>query len=252
MLYKTKISKVSRKTGKSVPRQNGLEKFASLGKLVSGIAHELNNPLDGVIRYTNLALESLPEESIACEYLLNAKKGLNRMANIMRSLLDFSSSLSPVFDRSIDVNQAIEESLMMLGHHILSHNIKVVKQFNARLPLVPDKGLKLVFTNIIKNACGVMPKEGILKISTGTRDGFIEIKFTDTGQGVPKEIRDRIFEPFFTTKEMGKGSGLGLAICDDIIQRHKGKIFLEDTQDKGATFTIQLPVNGLSQERTIA
>lgn len=228
--------------------QNKLQKFASVGKLVAGMAHELNNPLDGVIRYINLSLGQVNEKGIVREYLLDAKKGLNRIAGIIRSLLDFAQSSSSVFNRTVDINKVIENSLFMASHYMQSGNIEVTKQFTPHLPAVYDKGLKLVFNNIIKNAYDAMPKGGTIAISTGMRNGYIEVRFTDTGPGIPEEIRDGIFEPFFTTKKMGNGSGLGLAICYDIIQRHKGKIFLEKSKEKGACFTIQLPANGLNPE----
>lgn len=251
VIYKTYLyEKIEKSNGElnEEDEQNKLKKFASIGKLVAGMAHELNNPLDGVIRYINLSLGCLGEEGIVHEYLLNAKKGLNRMVGVIRSLLDFAQNSSPIFNRSIDINKGIEDSLHMMSHHIISNNIKVTRRFNPHLPPVRDNGLKLVFSNIIKNACDAMPRGGTLKVSTGTKNGHIKIKFTDTGPGIPEEIRNRIFEPFFTTKEIGKGAGLGLAICFDIIQRHNGKIFLEGNRKKGATFTMQLPVDRLSQE----
>lgn len=229
--------------------QDRLKKFASIGKLVAGMAHELNNPLDGVIRFINLSLGCMGEEGVVREYLLNAKNGLNRITNIIRALLDFAQSSPSVFNRFTDINKAIEDSLGMMNYCILPNNIKVLKQFNSGSPLVRDNGLKLVFTNLIKNACDAMPDGGTMKVSTGRKNGYIEIKFSNTGPAIPEEIKERIFEPFFTTKEMGKGSGLGLAICYEIIhQRYKGKIFLDEGDKKGATFIIQLPVNGLKQE----
>lgn len=223
--------------------QDRLKEFASIGKLVAGIAHELNNPLDGVMRYVNISLGCLNEDGIVREYLLNAKRGLNRIAGIIRSLLDFAQISSPVFNRPIDINKAIEDSLLMTSHHILSNNIKVVKRLNPQLPLARDNGLKLAFINIIKNACDAMAGGGTIKVSTGMKNGHIEVRFRDTGCGIPEEIHKKIFEPFFTTKELGKGSGLGLAICYDIIQRHNGKIFLEKTKGKGASFVIELPAD---------
>ncbi len=227
------------------PQGNGAEdsitKFASLGKLASGIAHELNNPLDGVIRYINLSLGCLAEEGIVREYLLESKKGLNRMVKIIRSLLDFthSHSLSP---KSLDINKVINDSLDMIRHHIVSNDIKVEKELGSNLPFIEDRGLKLVFTNLLKNSCEVLPRGGKIKITSTSNNSFVEMRFSDNGPGVPTEVRDRIFEPFFTTKEMGKGSGLGLAICCSIIQRYGGRIVLEKKNEKGATFIIRLPI----------
>lgn len=222
-----------------------LKEFASIGKLVAGIAHELNNPLDGVMRYVNISLGCLKEDGVIREYLLNAKKGLNRIAGIIRSLLDFAQTSSPVFNRPIDINKAIEDSLLMASHHILSNNIKVVKRLEPNLPPARDNGIKLAFINIIKNACDAIGAGGgDIKVSTEMKNGRIEIRFRDTGHGIPEEIRKKIFEPFFTTKELGKGSGLGLAICHDIIQRHEGRIFLEESNGKGTSFVIELPTGG--------
>lgn len=224
--------------------QDKLKEFASIGKLVAGIAHELNNPLDGVMRYVNISLGHLEEEGIVREYLLNAKKGLSRIAGTIRSLLDFAQVYSPAFNRPIDINKAIEDSLLMTSHHILTNNIKVVKQLDPRLPATRDNGLKLVFINIIKNACDAMGiGGGTIKVSTRIKNGRVEVRFKDTGHGIPEEIHKKIFEPFFTTKELGKGSGLGLAICRDIIQRHNGKISLEQGRGKGASFVIELPTD---------
>ncbi len=227
------------------PQGNGGEdsvtKFASLGKLASGIAHELNNPLDGVIRYINLSLGCLAEEGIVREYLLESKKGLNRMVKIIRSLLDFTHSHS-LSTKSLDINKLINDSLDMMRYDIVSNDIKVEKELGSNLPLIKDRGLKLVFTNLLKNSCEVLHRGGKITITSRSNNGFIETRFSDNGPGVPEEIRDRIFEPFFTTKEMGKGSGLGLAICCSIIQRYGGRIVLEKKKEKGAAFIIQLPV----------
>ena len=229
------------------PQDNGAEdsvtKFASLGKLTSGIAHELNNPLDGIIRYINLSLGCLAEEGIVREYLLESKKGLHRMVKIIRSLLDFTHSHSFSF-KPLDINRVIDDSLDMIRHHIISNDIVVEKELASDLPLIEDKGLKLVFTNLLKNTCEVLPRGGKIEITSRLNNGFIEMRFSDTGPGIPEEIRDKIFEPFFTTKEMGKGTGLGLAICYGVIQRYGGKIALENRKEKGASFIIQLPTNG--------
>lgn len=221
------------------------KKMASVGRLAAGIVHELNNPLDGVIRYTNLSLDWAGQESIVGEYLLEAKKGLSRMVKIIRSLLDFAKTQkTPQELKSIDINRVLDDSIFMMSHYYISNNIEVAKKFSKRLPLVGENGLKLVFTNLLKNACDAMPKGGAIKVSTGIKNGFIEVKFQDTGPGIPEEVRDKIFEPFFTTKQMDKGAGLGLAICYDVIQRHNGKIKVKSKEGKGSTFTVQLPFDG--------
>lgn len=218
------------------------KKFSSLGKLAGGIVHELNNPLDGVIRYTNLALDALEESSVAREYLLEAKKGLTRIAELLRSLLDFSWSLSSSA-RPADINKTIEEAIFMMGHYLVSRNIEVHTEYSQKLPLIPDYRLKLLFTNLIKNAYeAIDSRGGKITISTGIEDGFIKIKVSDTGRGVPSEIKDRIFEPFFTTKSIGEGMGLGLAICYEIVQRYGGNISLESKISEGTSFIICIPL----------
>ena len=220
------------------------DKLSSLGRFAAGLIHELNNPLDGIIRYTNLCLDYSDENTVIREYLLEAKKGLNRITKIVRSLLDFAQTSSPSFNKPIDVNKSIEDCLFMMGQHISANKIEVVKQFAPDLPVVQDKGLKLAFNNLIINACDAIgAKGGKIQITTRLQNGFVEVKFTDSGPGIPEEIQDRIFEPFFTTKEMGKGAGLGLAICHDIVRRYKGNIFVDSKKGQEATFIIQLPNN---------
>jgi len=218
------------------------QKYTSLGKLVGGLVHEINNPLDGVMRYVNLAFDSLQEETVGKEYLGEAKMGLSRIARVIRSLLDFSWSLSPQ-EGKVEINRALEESLYMLNHLVVAYNIEVKKFFEPHLPKIPDYRLKLVFNNIIKNACEEMKQGGVLSIYTVTTNNMIEVRIKDTGRGIPLELQDKIFDPFFTTKNMGEGSGLGLAISYEIVQRYQGNIFVESTSGEGATFIIQIPMN---------
>ncbi|MFH1678451.1 MAG: GAF domain-containing sensor histidine kinase [Candidatus Omnitrophota bacterium] len=221
------------------------QKFFMMGKFSAGLIHELNNPLDGIIRYVNLSLNCLGEESIIKEYLLEAKNGLNRIVKIVRSLLDFGRTTSYNTPGLVDVSKIIEESLFIMNHYFTTGKIAVTKRLDQNLPLIEDHGLKLVFTNILKNACDAIDsEEGQIGIMTESRNGFIDVQISDSGPGIPEDVRNRIFEPFFTTKEMGKGSGLGLAICLSIIEKYKGCILLETEEGRGATFTIRIPVNG--------
>jgi len=220
----------------------GHKKFSSLGKFVGGLVHEINNPLDGVIRYVNLTLDSLKEDDISKEYLLEAKKGLNRIAKFVRSLLDFSWSLSSS-GREADINKAVEECLFQFSQKFTSYNIRVEKMFCPDLPKMPDYGLKIIFNNIIKNAVEAMEvRGGFLRISTVLVNGGLEIVFADTGKGIPVEVQGKIFDPFFTTKNMGEGSGLGLAISSEILDRYQGKISVESQENLGATLRITLPL----------
>lgn len=217
------------------------KKFSSLGKLVGGLVHEINNPLDGVMRYVNLTSKCIDEGNVAREYLGEVKKGLNRIATFVRSLLDFSWSLSHQDGEEINVNRTIEESLLVFNHYTVRHKVEVKKIFDPLIPKIPDYRLKIVFNNIIKNSCEAMKGGGVLTIYTSYDEGKIKIIFKDTGSGIPIDIQERIFEPFFTTKSMGEGSGLGLAISDEIVQRYKGDIRVESVKGEGTLFIIHLP-----------
>lgn len=216
------------------------KKLSSLGKFVGGVVHELNNPLDGVIRYINLSLDSMAEDDVSREYLLEAKTGLKRITLFVRSLLDFSWGLSSV-GREINVDKTIEECLHQLNHKFLYYNIDIEKSLAGDLPKIADYGLKIVFTNIIKNAVEVMEEGGKIDIVTKLVGDFIEISFSDNGCGMSASVREKIFDPFFTTKSMGEGSGLGLAISQEIIERYQGRILVESEKGKGTNFKIILP-----------
>ncbi|MBP7088268.1 MAG: GAF domain-containing protein [Candidatus Omnitrophica bacterium] len=231
---------LSKELGKLRKSQDQHKKLSSLGKFVGGVVHELNNPLDGVIRYINLTLDSMEENGVSREYLLEAKKGLSRITQFVRSLLDFSWGLSSV-GREIDMNKAIEECLFQFEHKFKPCKIEVNKFLSPKAIKIADYGLKVVFNNIIKNAIEAMIEGGKLAIITKLEGEFIEIIFTDSGKGMSNEVVDKIFDPFFTTKAMGEGSGLGLAISKEIIERYQGRIAVESEAGKGATFKITLP-----------
>lgn len=220
-----------------------LEKFASVGKLAGGIVHEINNPLDAVMRYTNMLIEREMDVRVAKEYLNEIKVGLTRMVKITRSLLEFSQQLNDNQRQEyVDVNAMVEEALSLFRHTLFSGSIKVEKSFDDLLPKVIDRGLCRVFSNLIKNAFDAMPDGGVLKIATAREGGHLVVSFQDSGCGIPEETRDRIFTPFFTTKPIGKGIGLGLPICFEVIQRYKGKIDMKTNPGEGTEFKLRLPL----------
>lgn len=222
-------------------QKNLLEKYASVGKLAAGVVHEINNPLDGVIRYTNMVISQLKDDSTVKEYLSEVRSGLSRIANITKSLLEFSylvNSNSYKTKRYIDINKLIEESLVTLNGRI-GNNIEVRKNYTEFLPKVIDLGLSHVITNMIKNATDAMGQErGILDISTSYKGSMVEINFKDSGAGIPEEIMGRIFEPFFTTKNIDQGTGLGLSMSKEIISKYDGDIEVQSSPGKGSNFKI--------------
>jgi len=220
-----------------------LEKYASMGKLAAGIVHEINNPLDGVLRYTNIVLSQIKDHSVIREYILEAKKGLSRIANITKSLLEFSQKINSEREelkRYTDIHGVIDETVSALREEF-NGSIKLTKNYKDNLPQVLNLGLEHVVTNIVKNALDAMPLGGTLGISTDINDSGICINFKDSGSGIPEEIRNRIFEPFFTTKSIGKGTGLGLAMCKEIISKYDGDIQVESSPNQGSSFTILIP-----------
>lgn len=226
-------------------QKEAMEKYASVGKLAAGIVHEINNPLDGIIRYNNILLKQLEENTVVREYLLAVKGGLGRIANITKSLLEFSrlvNSGSSQVKRYVDIHHVIDDSLRALESKITPAVI-VQKSYDTALPKVMDYGLSHVVTNILNNALDAMPGGGYLSIQTEMDDMFIKIHCCDTGIGMPQEVREHIFEPFFTTKSIEKGTGLGLAICKEIVLKYGGDIALDSSPGNGSTFTILIPAS---------
>ncbi len=222
------------------------EKMASLGKLAAGIAHEINNPLGGILIYSSLMMEDLPEEDPRRGDLVRIVQEAGRCKEIVKSLLEFARQTEPKMEPT-DVNRAISDGLFFLVNQALFHNIHIVKKLDSFLPFVRGNAgqLKQVFMNIIVNAAEAMHGNGTLTITTfrapDRKTVFVE--FVDTGEGIPAENLTRIFDPFFTTKEVGKGTGLGLATSYGIIEDHGGKINVKSKVGEGTTFTIELPIH---------
>jgi PAS domain S-box-containing protein len=218
------------------------ERMAAVGKLAARVAHELNNPLDGILRYLNLSLRATelgaPEKVTA--YLTQARGGLLRMAEIIRQLVEFSRSAHTAFGDA-SVNTILEEAIKVLSGQAVTGKVAIACTLSQDVPACGGTSLFQVFCNLIKNAIDAMPDGGTLTVSTQATEGEILIRFEDTGIGLPPQL-DRIFEPFFTTKEPGKGTGLGLAICKDLIEKQGGKITAENRPQGGAVFTVRLPV----------
>jgi signal transduction histidine kinase len=219
------------------------EKMASLGKLAAGIAHEINNPLGGILIYSSLMMEDLPAEDPKKGDLARIVQETGRCKEIVKSLLEFARQTEPKMEPT-DINRAITEGLFFLENQALFHNIQIIKRLDPDLPLtIGNAGqLKQVFMNIIVNAAEAIQGSGMLTITTSPAADrrSVLIEFTDTGEGIPEENLHRIFDPFFTTKDIGKGTGLGLATSYGIVEEHGGKIRVKSKVDEGTTFTIEL------------
>jgi len=232
------------------------EKLVSLGQLAASVAHEVNNPLAGIMVYVKLLLKKYKERKIQTEntekQLLKMEKELDRTTRIIRNLLDFARQSEPNI-RPVDINKVLEAALLLVGHQIDLENIKLEKKSDTELPLILadfDK-IQQVLINIIMNAIQAMPDGGNLTIATSVAKGIrigeslkdtIRIDISDTGVGITQENMSKLFTPFFTTKEKGKGVGLGLPVVHGIIEQHKGKIKVNSEPNVATTFSIYLEV----------
>ena len=221
------------------------ERLATLGQLAAGVAHEINNPLGAILMYAHLSLEEMPVEDSQRRNLDKVVGEATRCKDIVRGLLDFARQSEPSVEEA-DANEILKRTLSLLRNQALFQNIKITTTFSPSLPkAMMDTGqIQQVFTNIFLNAAEAMDGEGELIVATRTaNDGeFVEIEFTDTGCGIPRENLEKIFDPFFTTKEVGRGTGLGLAVSFGIIAKHQGTIEVESHIGKGTTFIMRLPL----------
>ena len=230
------------------------EKMASVGKLAAGVAHEINNPLGGILIYASLMLEDMPEDDPKREDIKRIVQETTRCKEIVKSLLEFGHQSGPKFE-PVDVNRAIVDGLFFLENQAIFHNIEIIKDLDPFLPRIMGNAsqLKQVFMNMVVNAADAMSGNGKLTIQTRlTEDeSMVQVAFTDTGMGIPEENMSKIFDPFFTTKEVGKGTGLGLAVCYGIVEKHGGRIEVESKVGEGTTFRIFLPIEGGQKSETI-
>ncbi len=219
------------------------KRLASLGKLATRVAHELNNPLDGILRYVNLALRVIEDESETKlkTYLDESRTGLVRMTQIIGDLLEFSRSTDGEFDE-LDINEVIEQAIRSCASRAEAVKIIVTADYQrSSMPVIRGSQLYQVCLNLIRNAIDAMPDGGRMHLTSGVMGKDIVIRVSDTGAGLPQDC-SKIFEPFYTTKESGKGTGIGLAICKDFIEQMGGTIEATDAPKGGAIFTVKIPV----------
>ena len=252
------------------------EKMASLGQLVAGIAHEINNPVNFISAgveslSTNLdeikqvldiyhkittenvseKLKEIEELKVKVEYkeaireinqlIESIKNGTKRTTEIVRGLRTFSRLDEDIL-KMADINEGLDSTLILL-HNRYKNRIEVVRNY-TNLPLVecyPGQ-LNQVFMNILSNAIDAIDDKGTITITTSKTNGLIHVSIKDSGHGIPQDIREKIFDPFYTTKGVGKGTGLGLSISQSIIEKHKGNIKVKSENGKGTEFIISIPV----------
>lgn len=217
------------------------ERLALIGKIAAKVAHELNNPLDGILRFLHLAMRCMDEEpEQARSYLQESRKGLLRMGNIVTQLLAFSRS-HPGQQEPIGLQQLVRDALALYEDRAHEQGIEIEVEVEDDLP--PYKGVELpeALENLVRNALDAMEEGGRLKLRAFRENGNYTVLVSDTGPGVPQKIREKIFEPFFTTKREGNGVGLGLATCKDLLSSRGGSIRLLPSE-QGATFEVTVPI----------
>jgi two-component system NtrC family sensor kinase len=225
------------------------EKLASIGKLAAGVAHEINNPLTGILTNSSLMLEDLPPEDPKREDVQTIVNETLRCRKIVKGLLDFARQTKPL-KQFLDLNQVVKRVLSLIENQASFRNIAISTDLDPNPPavLADQDQIQQVFLNIVLNASEAMPQQGQLRISSRTlpREGAMEVRFQDNGPGIPPDVQDKILEPFFTTKSTG--TGLGLSIAYGIVERHRGTLKVESAPGKGTTIVITLPTESKEPE----
>ena len=228
------------------------EKLASLGKLAATIAHEINNPLAGVLNYIRLMIKILSRNHVSQEklediarYLKLVESEIARCGEIVKDLLAFSRRTKITIE-SNRIEDIIDKTLNLISHDLDMKEIQLQKSIEPNLPKVQCdfKQIQQVFLNLVYNASEAMANGGTLTLTANRASGskeFLEVVISDTGSGIAKEDMENIFDPFFTTKEEEKGVGLGLSVVYGIIAKHNGTIEVESELGKGSTFKVRLP-----------
>ena len=240
-----KVRQRTAELGAMQARMAQSERLASLGMLAAGVAHEVNNPLGGILALTALTVEDMPKDDPNRENLEEVIRQTERCRDIVKGLLEFSRQ-SKGNTEAVDLNNVLADTLSLVGKQAAFFNINVVCQLAPGLPSVAaDRSqFQQVFLNILMNAVQAMHERGTITIVTrhDTDAGSVEVAISDTGQGISPEQIGRIFDPFFTTKESGHGTGLGLSIAYGIVTTHRGSISVASEVGQGSTFTIRMPV----------
>jgi len=220
------------------------EKMAAVGQLVSGVAHEVNNPLTAILGFADLLMENPDVPETARKDLRVILQEAQRTKQIVQNLLSFARQMPPQ-RKPVQLNPILKRTLQLRAYDLQSRGVSVTERLRDHLPFVigDSHQLQQVFLNILNNAYDAVrdnQQEARIEVSTACTENAVEVTFRDNGCGISN--LERIFDPFFTTKQVGEGTGLGLSICYGIVKEHGGEIFCENNSNGlGATFTVRLP-----------
>ena len=219
------------------------EKLASVGKLAAGVAHEVNNPLGGILNCLYNLRKGTLSPARQEEYILSMEDGLRRVQKIVRQLLEFSQQHEPEL-RPTNINAVIERVLVLTNHAFTANQIRLDRELGSDLPLlmVDPHMMEQVLMNLILNAVQAIKGGGVITIRTRIQNEVCTMEVEDTGCGIPQAVMARIFDPFFTTKGEGEGTGLGLSVSLGIVEKHGGQILVSSEVGKGSLFTVCLPL----------
>jgi signal transduction histidine kinase len=221
------------------------EKMAAVGTLAAGVAHEVNNPLGGVLTcIENLRADPGDRENLV-RYLDLIQDGIKRIERTVANLLDFSRQRRLVLEPT-SINHNLRHVLELVEYQLRQAQIEVVLQLDSDEPYVMADHFQMeqLFLNLVLNALQAMPDGGTLTLQSRAREGRVTVEVRDTGTGISDEIRERIFDPFFTTREVDEGTGLGLAVSDSIVSSHGGALEVESSEGKGSVFRVSFAVLG--------
>jgi len=226
------------------------EKLAAIGRLAGGVAHEINNPLGGILAFTQILLRDNVTAEERVDYLGEIEKSALRCKTIVESLLRFARQ-NPVAERkALSLNQVIEEALRFVQHKFRMMDVNLDVELEAELPMIRASAnqIEQILINLLSNALDAVGAvqdptagRGFIRVRTLAEGESVLLEMTDSGPGISQAAAERIFDPFFTTKEEGKGTGLGLAVTYALVQEHGGQISARNHAQGGATFRVSFP-----------
>jgi signal transduction histidine kinase len=216
------------------------EKMVAVGTLAAGVAHEVNNPLAGIMACLENLRANPDDSEMRNRYLGLIADGLDRIERTITTLLDFSRRREVKLEPT-SLNHSLRHVVELVGYQLRRTGVEVVLDLDADQAMVRADHFQMeqLFLNLVLNAIGAMPEGGTLTLKTRVRRGEVVVDVQDTGTGIPEEIRDRVFDPFFTTREVGEGTGLGLAVSHSIVAAHGGTIELNSELGEGTTFRVR-------------